>query len=365
MANKIPSWCPDALPTSIGWAHPITGEQLVYHNALEDAITYYKPNAGPQSFIASDDVVKTLLRIVKKGTNVAHLAILSLEDVTSVSWDFGDSETLEAGTQVKHAYAADGTYTVTATVNVVIDGTPDTVEVTGTFKAGIPSAIEPPVYIGDPTDNDPEIAYPSPINMSNTINPGYSGDFITMKVDQGASLGAWTGDEIVYTYQWTRYDSELSEPVDIVGATNIDYYFTEADLGYAIGVKVTGTNSAGSDTAVCDWVNYAGDFASNVVVDVSLAPNDVASGTAVAGGNAGEMQITLVPGEQIVDHPDTQYHIRLSSNENPTVVKILTSSSELLTGLLPGTYDVSVSKVFNDVTGIFSFVNIGTDVVVA
>lgn len=220
---------------------------------------------------------------------------------------------------------------------------------------GIVVPVEAPAYLGGG----------SPIGMNSiATNPTDNlTDYTSMKPEDFASLGTWTGDDIVYTYQWYRFDG-VDTKTDIPGATNDTYNITSDDLGFAIGVKVTGTNDGGSDTADLGWNCFSpeGTFDKEVVVDADLVPNEPASGTATAGA-AGELDISLVAGTQIVDHPDTSYRITLtgSSSQHFTIESI----TETITGVPAGTYNVLVTRVYNDVTGRSCNVSIGSDVVVS
>jgi hypothetical protein len=87
----------------------------------------------------------------------------------------------------------------------------------------------------------------------NTVLPSVSG---TAALGQTlfASVGAWTGTAITYTYQWLRCgaDGGLSDGSNcpsISGATNSSYVLVTADVGQRLRVRVTGRNSAGTATA--------------------------------------------------------------------------------------------------------------------
>ena len=51
MANNPPSYMPEAIPTALGWAHPLTGERLDVTSGLENPVDYYKPNSSRFAFI--------------------------------------------------------------------------------------------------------------------------------------------------------------------------------------------------------------------------------------------------------------------------------------------------------------------------
>ena len=83
---------------------------------------------------------------------------------------------------------------------------------------------------------------------ANTALPTISGT-----VAQGQTLtaapGTWTGSP-TFTYQWRRCDATGGACVDVAGATGQTYLLGAADLGTTIRVAVTGTNAAGSASAV-------------------------------------------------------------------------------------------------------------------
>jgi hypothetical protein len=110
---------------------------------------------------------------------------------------------------------------------------------------------------------------PSGARPKNTSAPRISGP-----PRQGATLtageGTWTGSPTpAFTFQWQRCNSHGAKCATITGATNSKYAPTAGDVGHRIGVSVTGTNSAGSATAVS---NAVGPVSASVVVrQTSLA----------------------------------------------------------------------------------------------
>jgi Ca2+-binding RTX toxin-like protein len=77
----------------------------------------------------------------------------------------------------------------------------------------------------------------------------------TNQVDQPLSVatGTWAGSTpIAYTYSWRRCDpvGDLDSCVPIQGATSSSYTPTVADIGFSLRVWITGSNTAGSDTAI-------------------------------------------------------------------------------------------------------------------
>ena len=68
------------------------------------------------------------------------------------------------------------------------------------------------------------------------------------------TAGAWTGTQpITFAYQWVRCGSDGGAPdgsncLNITGATGTTYVLVSADVGWRIRLRVTGTNSVGSNT---------------------------------------------------------------------------------------------------------------------
>lgn len=233
MANKIPSWCKNAVATVIGWAHPLTGEQLVSHSALEDTVDFYRPNAGTKSFIDPQGEVKTILKYVVNGNRV-DFRVHSLENVLSVSWDLGDGNPTVGGTSFSHTFDGDGLYNVWADVSVEIDGEPDVVTVSAAVRIGVAPPVVAPdlasvsVYGGEDSDQPVSVGLIANAITSFNGTPDFSG--------------------MVFTYQWKK------DGVDIVGQTRGNYTPVEADEGAMLSVTITVTNSAGSDTATSPGV---------------------------------------------------------------------------------------------------------------
>jgi hypothetical protein len=77
----------------------------------------------------------------------------------------------------------------------------------------------------------------------------------TNEVDEqlGLTAGTWAGSQpIAFTYSWRRCDpvGDLSSCVPIPGATDSTYTPTTADIGSSLRVWITGSNVAGTDTAI-------------------------------------------------------------------------------------------------------------------
>ena len=118
-----PTYLPEAIPTTLGWAHPLTGEQLDCTSGLADPVDYYQPNSGPLSFLDPEGETEFLGFAVVTGRR-ARIAIHSLHPIVSVEWDFADETDPVIGsyaaTHVFPAAEADATFTVVATVTHMI-----------------------------------------------------------------------------------------------------------------------------------------------------------------------------------------------------------------------------------------------------
>jgi hypothetical protein len=89
---------------------------------------------------------------------------------------------------------------------------------------------------------------------ANTAEPTISG-----RAEQGRSLsasrGSWTGSgSIAFAYRWVRCGQDGGRPdgsdcIPIAGATATRYDLRGADVGFRLRVRVTATNSQGSQTA--------------------------------------------------------------------------------------------------------------------
>ena len=85
----------------------------------------------------------------------------------------------------------------------------------------------------------------------NTSAPSVSGS-VRIGSDLTADRGDWTGTpDISYAYQWQRC-ATATTCVDIAGATSRTYTTTGDDVGAALRVQVTATNTAGRATALSD-----------------------------------------------------------------------------------------------------------------
>lgn len=90
------------------------------------------------------------------------------------------------------------------------------------------------------------------ISPANTDPPA-----ITGTLEKGSTLtagsGTWLGTQpISYAFQWRRCDATGANCVVISGAGGQSYTLTISDIGSAIRVNVTASNSAGTDSALTD-----------------------------------------------------------------------------------------------------------------
>jgi hypothetical protein len=113
----------------------------------------------------------------------------------------------------------------------------------------------------------------------NVDAPALSGTLVdgqTLTADDGD----WTGTgPIAHFYQWQRCNAQGTSCADITGATGSTYDLTAADAGQTLRVVVSGTNSAGSDSAASP--------ASGLVH--GIAPNNTSAPT-VSGAGSGTLR---------------------------------------------------------------------------
>lgn len=72
-----PSYLPEAIPTALGWAHPITGEQLSAVADLANPVSFYRPNDPLGSFL--DQRVGTIekINVTNAGSGYTHPPVVS------------------------------------------------------------------------------------------------------------------------------------------------------------------------------------------------------------------------------------------------------------------------------------------------
>src|SRR3954453_908130 len=118
------------------------------------------------------------------------------------------------------------------------------------------------------------IAIAARVTSTPQIQPGGQN-----QVDQPLSLtaGVWAGSTpIAFTYSWRRCNpvGDFESCVPIIGATASTYTPTVADLGFSLRVWITGSNVAGSDTAITNHTYPVVDkqhFAPSVVSQPEIA----------------------------------------------------------------------------------------------
>lgn len=251
-----PSYLPEAIATAIGWAHPLTGEQLDVTKGLADPIEYYKPNARSQSFIDPEGADTVLLNFIKRGSKKVIFQIHSSKKVKTAEVDFGDgTDPVETGASFIHVFddAETATYTVSADITYD-DDTTGTATVDVEFIAGEPAA------------------------PANTALPAITG---TARVGQVLTVsdGTWTGNPpATFAYQWQRGTTNIS------GATSKTYTLVTADAGQTVRAIVTATNTEGTASAT-----------SAATASVTQTPANTAVPTVTGTARVGQT-LTAAPG---------------------------------------------------------------------
>lgn len=77
-------YMPEAIPTAIGWAHPITGEQLTAESGLADPVDNYKPNGGRRAFVDPESEDEILINTISRG-NLVTFSIQMIDDIENVT----------------------------------------------------------------------------------------------------------------------------------------------------------------------------------------------------------------------------------------------------------------------------------------
>lgn len=127
------NWLQDAVKTSVGYAHPLTGEQLDCTSGLSSPVAYYDANSGDKSFIDPAGLVTGLI-MFKRRKLFVEFALHAKKPIASVVWDFGDEGNPVTGKKnIQYTFAMAGTFDVEAAVTYVDTTTEDfTVSITVT-----------------------------------------------------------------------------------------------------------------------------------------------------------------------------------------------------------------------------------------
>jgi Ca2+-binding RTX toxin-like protein len=147
----------------------------------------------------------------------------------------------------------------------------------------------------------PTIALPVEVTATPQITPDGQNT-----VDQTLTVGAgtWAGSTpIAFTYSWRRCDpvGDLASCVPIVGADSTTYTPTVADIGFSLRVWITGSNIAGSDTAITNHTFP--------IVDKQHFAPTVGTAPSIAGTARPGRQLTATVGAFTGDAPiATSFH---------------------------------------------------------
>jgi hypothetical protein len=115
-----------------------------------------------------------------------------------------------------------------------------------TDAKGQTATVEHNVVVEETSPPPPPPPPPPPTVPSNTAPPTVSGSAQVGQV-LTATSGTWSGSTpIAYAYQWQGCNASGESCANISGATATSYTVAEADIGRAIRVVVTASNSAGS-----------------------------------------------------------------------------------------------------------------------
>lgn len=160
------------------------------------------------------------------------------------------------------------------------------VQVTATDAAGNASRLTISVTV---TDVDETVA---PQNVSSPVISG------TPQVGQtlSASNGSWTNSPTSYAYQWNRAGTPIT------GATSAIYVPISADVGNALSITVTATNSAGSATstsAATSAISAAAPVLATLTPSKATFTTDAPAGTViwVAANKTTGSTITFSPND--------------------------------------------------------------------
>jgi hypothetical protein len=142
-------------------------------------------------------------------------------------------------------------------------------------KATAPTNAQPPAISGTPTE----------------------GQALT------ASTGNWNGTTpITYVYSWRRCDKTGGSCSGISGATASSYTLTSVDVGNTVRVRVTASNSTGSNnsTTVPSAVVAAAPATTTTTTTTTTTPNPPATGCPSGNGPVNVSQLSL-PARLLID----------------------------------------------------------------
>ena len=134
-----------------------------------------------------------------------------------------------------------------------------------------------------------------------TSTPQISADSPVVDTPLTLSAGAWAGSTpIAFTYSWRRCNpvGDLSSCVPIANATTTSYTPTVQDIGFSLRVWITGSNPAGSDTAI---TNHTFPVVDKQHFSPNVASMPTVGGTAILG-----RQLTANTGSFLGDAPITK-----------------------------------------------------------
>lgn len=144
---------PEAIPTTVGWAHPLTGEKLDCTSGLANPVDFFKPNARGKSFLDPEGETEFLIQTQTTGARTRFAIHTLRDDIVGVEWDFDDgTDPLETTglscMKVFPIVPEERAYDVVATVAYDEGEGTEELEVTVTVPA-TPVAVESLSILGD------------------------------------------------------------------------------------------------------------------------------------------------------------------------------------------------------------------------
>lgn len=276
MTIKKPSWEPSAVPTSLGWAHPITGEQLTSTNDIPNPVAYYHPNRGGKSFIDPSDENFTANVIHQMiGLRNVQFAIHSVKRVVSVEWNFDDGNTETSTGLVVHTYPLENAeYTVTANITF---GDNTTLELTEEVSV---------IITVEEVGSGPVEDYPPQFYSSQYNTPQFR-IFENLTFDSGG----WIGEEpFTYSFVLTLDDIELETEGYIDGAYAGWIFDIPADaIGKQVAWEMIVTDANENSTVVSSETP-------NIVVQENTIPHLVTPPTISGTPSVGQTISTTLDG---------------------------------------------------------------------